>query len=315
MVKLSLEKPNAKITVQEGYEKFIRIKKTENLSPETIRWYNECYRYFSEFVDVTQPCSTLTKDNFYEYIEYLQENKEAKPTTMNSYLRAVRTILYFFMEEGYTQKFKLKLLKVEKTIKETYTAEEIEKLLRKPDMKKSNFTEYRNWVMANYFYATGNRVRTAINVKIGHLDFGNDLIFMGKTKNGRQQLIPMSKSLSSILQEYLVYRKGTDDDFLFCTLHGGQLSRDGTITNMRRYHIKRGVQKTSLHVYRHTFAKEWILNGGDIFRLQKILGHSSLDMVRNYVEMFNDDLQKDFETFNPLDNFVKDKKTEKISMR
>jgi len=50
------------------------------------------------------------------------------------------------------------------------------------------------------------------------------------------------------------------------------------------------------------------LNGGDIFRLQKILGHSSMDMVKNYVEMFNDDLQKDFDLYNPLDNYMKDKK-------
>ncbi|MCR3761907.1 site-specific integrase, partial [Clostridium felsineum] len=51
----------------------------------------------------------------------------------------------------------------------------------------------------------------------------------------------------------------------------------------------------------HTFAKKWILSGGDIFRLQKILSHSTLDMVRVYVDMFTSDLQKDFSTFNPLD--------------
>ena len=68
-------------------------------------------------------------------------------------------------------------------------------------------------------------------------------------------------------------------------------------------------------MYRHTFAKNWILNGGDIFRLQKILGHSTMDMVKNYVEMFDDDLKRDFETFNPLDNMLKDKKGDVIRMR
>jgi len=71
-----------------------------------------------------------------------------------------------------------------------------------------------------------------------------------------------------------------------------------------RYNRKRGVEKTSLHMFRHTFAKKWILNGGDIFRLQKLLGHSSLEMVRKYVNMFADDLRKDFDSFNPPDNYL-----------
>ena len=169
--------------------------------------------------------------------------------------------------------------------------------------------------MANYFLATGNRLRTAINLQIGHLDFENNLVFMGKTKNGRQQLIPMSKSLSEILQEYLIYRKGKADEYVFCDCRGKQLTRDGTTTIINKFHRSRGVEKTSVHAYRHTFAKKWILNGGDIFRLQKILGHSSVEMVKNYVEMFSNDLQQDFDVFNPLDNFMKDKKGEKINIK
>ena len=53
--------------------------------------------------------------------------------------------------------------------------------------------------------------------------------------------------------------------------------------------------------------------GGDIFRLQKLLGHKSMEIVKEYVNMFNEDLQKDFNTFNPLEKFAKTDKT--ISMR
>ena len=49
-------------------------------------------------------------------------------------------------------------------------------------------------------------------------------------------------------------------------------------------------------------AKKWILNGGDIFRLQKLLGHSSLDIVKEYVDMFSCDLMKDYNNFNPLES-------------
>jgi integrase/recombinase XerD len=302
-------------SVQEAYEKFIRLKKLKKLSPESISYYDNGFRYFGEFFDTARPCSDINKDTIYAYLEHLQTTRNANDVTINTYLKALRTILYYFMEEGYMQSFKIELVKVEKEIKETYTEEELERLLRKPDVKKCGFSEYRSWVLTNYLLGTGNRIRTALNVKIEHLDFANQLILLGKTKNGRQQLIPMSDHLSVILQEYLLYRKGEPGDYLFCSIHGSQLTRDGVTTVMYRYNKNRGVEKTSVHVYRHTFAKWWILNGGDIFRLQKLLGHRSVEMVRNYVEMFNSDLSKNFTEFNPLDKFAKERQGELIHMK
>ena len=52
--------------------------------------------------------------------------------------------------------------------------------------------------------------------------------------------------------------------------------------------------------------------GGDVFRLQKILGHSDLTITREYVQMFGQDLQMDFEQFNPLDRM--NQKKERIKM-
>jgi len=299
---------NTSIKVQDAYERFLRIKKAKNLSPDTISHYEIHYRYFSEFFDVSQLCSDITIDTYYGYIEHLQATRKANSTTLNTYLGSLRTMFYSFMEEGYMERFDIKLLQKEKKIKSTYTDEELDKVLKKPNLKTCSFAEYRNWVMVNYFIATGNRLRTVLNIQIGHLDFENNLVFMGKTKNGRQQLIPMSRSLAEILQEYLNFRKGSADEYVFCDIHGRQLTRDGTTTIIRKYHLSRGVEKTSVHAYRHTLAKKWILNGGDKLRLQKILGHSSMDMVKNYVEMFSDDLQKDFDLYNPLDNYMKDKK-------
>lgn len=66
--------------------------------------------------------------------------------------------------------------------------------------------------------------------------------------------------------------------------------------------------KTSIHLYRHTFAKKWIMNSGDILRLQKLLGHKSLEMVKEYMAISGADLHKNFDDFNPLSSMVQSKR-------
>lgn len=165
--------------------------------------------------------------------------------------------------------------------------------------------------MVSYLLATGNRLETLSNLRIRDIDFNEHEIALKKVKNAKQYIIPLSSSLERVLLEYLQYRKGEPEDFLFCNQYGKKFDKDGITTAMARYNQSRGISKTSVHIYRHTFAKKWILNGGDIFRLQKILGHSTLDMVKEYVNMLGGDLKNNFDRFNPLDNiegFNEDKK-------
>ncbi|MBW4084993.1 site-specific integrase [Paenibacillus sp. S150] len=63
--------------------------------------------------------------------------------------------------------------------------------------------------------------------------------------------------------------------------------------NIQEYGRTAGIAgaRVSPHTFRHTMAKFCIINGGDIFTLQKILGHSTLDMVNYYVELFSTDIQ------------------------
>lgn len=58
------------------------------------------------------------------------------------------------MDKGYIKKFKIENIKTDEAIKEPYTEYEMNLLLKKPDLKKCNFFEYRNWVLVNYFYST-----------------------------------------------------------------------------------------------------------------------------------------------------------------
>jgi integrase/recombinase XerD len=166
--------------------------------------------------------------------------------------------------------------------------------------------------MTNFLLSTGIRQHSLINIKIKDLYFDNNVVYVNVTKNRKTLIIPLNADIKKILQEYLKYRKGEVEDYLFCNVFGKQLVRSTVYHAFYDYNKARGVEKTGMHRYRHTFAKKWIMAGGDVFRLQKILGHSDLTITREYVQMFGQDLQMDFEQFNPLDRM--NQKKERIKM-
>ena len=77
------------------------------------------------------------------------------------------------------------------------------------------------------------------------------------------------------------------------------------------YCHERGLEQTGVHRFRHTFAKKWATMGGSVVTLQKILGHSSLAITENYLNVLTSDLQKDIEKVN----IIRSLKQERVKMR
>lgn len=294
------------LSVESAYELFIRKCRVKNLSEATITSYNNKVIPFVEFCNGGD-ISAVTVDTVDAFTDMLKKEHNVNDVSVVSYLRSVRAFLYYCMECNYMTSFKIHLPKCNKEIKEIYTDEQLEKLLKKPDTNTCSFTEYKTWVFENYLIATGNRLSTALNVQIRDLNFEDGIITLRKTKNRKQQIIPLSASLADVLQEYLVVRGGQPEDYLFCNNYGEQASNRTWQTLVYRYNVKRDVNVTSIHAFRHSFARLWILNHGDIMRLKAILGHSNIAVTNEYLQMFGQDLQMDFEKFNPLDNMNRSK--------
>lgn len=319
-MKLSMQVSNQCKNVSEAFKDFIIYKKSNNISESTLKDYKNIFSIFMEFYGEDSLCSEITQETVQKYICWLQnkpkkqnntkEEKEPEylsSATIATYIRHLRAVLNYFMEKGYTKRFIVSIPRFEKEVKDVYTPNELDLLLKKPDLKKCSFSEYRNWVMTNYFLSTANRLETVRNIKIKDLNFEENEIYLRHVKNKKPYSIPMQKELKKILIEYLSYRKGDSEDYLFCNENDDKkpLTNEAIKTVMARYNQRRGVEKTSVHIYRNTFAKYWILKGGDLLRLQRILGHKKLDMVLEYVDMYGKDLQKNFDLFNPLSDFSK----------
>ena len=204
-------------------------------------------------------------------------------------------------------------IKDKETVKETYTDAELATILKRPG-KNCSFCEYRNWVIVNFLMNCGCRSASLRNIQNRDVDLDTRQIILRHNKNGKIQAVPLCSVMVSILKEYTAIRKGKPDDYLFCDQYGGMLSMNGLRLAVARHNQSRGVAKTSTHLYRHTFARKYLVDcGGDAFMLQKLLGHSTLKMTKHYCAIYDADIAKNFDNFSPLAQISHPK--EKISRR
>lgn len=125
---------------------------------------------------------------------------------------------------------------------------------------------------------------------------------LGKGKKERD--IPISKTTSNAIEEYLRYRKHkTPNSPLFAKTNGKYLDRVLLGRILARLGTDAGVSHVFPHRFRHTFAIQFLRNGGNIYSLQKILGHSTLDMVKRYLAIAQHDLDRDHEIASPVNHW------------
>lgn len=305
--KLTMNK-QTDMTLEEGCNLHLVNCRQRNLREDTIRHYRDTYVQFKKYFSAEMLLSEMTEKKYQEYVLYLKNNL-GSDESVRTYVRSLRTVFYFLMREGYMQPFKIKEIKADRQAIETYTDDELAVLLKKPNIKKCRFLEYQAWVMTNFLFTTGIRQRSLIHLQIKDVDLYNAIINVRVTKNRKPLIIPLNHTMVEILKEYLRYRQCEDREaYLFCNAYGEQLRKSTHYAMMAAYNKARGVQTTGIHRYRHTFAKQWILHGGSVVSLSKILGHSNLSITQNYLNLLVTDLAKQVEEVNLLDKFAAKKR-------
>ena len=286
-------------TIEETFSDFIISKKTKGLAEKTLQSYQSQFQAVARHMDVKMDIAMLQKADLDAMIISMRD-ASLSPNSINSYTRTLKSFFSWCNEQGITR-LNIPLYKAEETVKETYSDAELAALLKKPDIRKATFAEYRDWVIINFLLNCGSRAATVRAIQIRDVDLDGGLVFYRHTKNRKAQVIPLCSAMVAILREYLRHRGGEAADYLFCTETGSQLTENGLRQSIARYNVRRGVQKTSIHLFRHTFARKYLIDcGGDAFTLQKLLGHSTLAMTKHYCTIFDADLTKNYDNFSPL---------------
>ena len=278
-------------------------------SKATLDFYRRFYKKYTAYIidclnttpkelPIEHLTSGVAQSAFIHYLETLNINQQ----TINSYLRGFRAFGNFCEEEGYIDGFKCPIKEVEPPIKEVYSDEELQRLLRKPDI--SNFVEFRSYCIISLILNTAARSNTILNIKICDLELEEGYINFNTTKAHKIVRLGLERKTKRDLEEWVNYwrigKGASPTDYLFCNEYGEQLSRSALAKSIAKYNNSRGVEKTSIHLFRHTYAKKWITSGGDIISLARVLTHSELEMVKRYSNLYGSDVKKEIEEHSAI---------------
>lgn len=282
----------------ETFDSFIISRLAEGSREKTIDTYKNQFHAISKHIDVGKAISSITNGDIQNMIVSMR-NSGLKSTSIQTYTRLLRTFFNWASNAGYSD-IKIKLYHTEETMKEPYTDFELSLLLRKPE-QDCKFWEYRDWVIVNFLLNSGCRAATLRSIKIKDINLDDGVVSFRHTKNGHPQVMPLCQDMKSIAGQYLKVRHGKPDDALFCNDKYEQLTENALRKTISKYNQSRHVEKTSIHLFRHTFAKKFLLDcGGDAFTLQHLLGHKTLDMTKHYCNLYNADIANRFESICPL---------------
>lgn len=289
------------LTVGEAIELFLKSRQAENVRPATIKAYEDKLKIFRDWIGADTALGGVSKDVVEQYKLFLLDGQRGNAQTANSRLRHLRAFLYWSSDEGFIPFFKVSLVKAEEPIKGFYSPEELQKLLVRPK-KGASFSEWRVWALESTLVSTGMRIGSALEIRVEDvaLSPGGGEIVLRHTKSRKRQTVFVSPTLAGVLEEYARIRGGDPRDFLFCSVFGERLQSRSAAGAVQRYNRKRGVMRTSMHDFRRTFATMMAREGVDAFSLQRLLGHSSLEMSRRYVQEAGLDLERLAARYDPL---------------
>lgn len=280
-------------------------------SPRTVQTYRQafasivCWQTSSQAAtpsqDLAGPNRPISKVQFEAWIVWLRE-KGLTPGGINMYLRTVNSYLSWKHTEELTdRRLRLKLLPDPKRPLAGFSKQEV-KLLSA--VKPLDYYEGRTVTLALLLADTGLRITEALTLEVDRIHWDNlYLEVCGKGSKWRQ--VPFSIELRKRLWRFhqARQRRGLKFKHLFCTESGTAVGYFNAYRDIKALSLRVGIAGKHVHphAFRHFFAVSYIRNGGDIYRLSRILGHASISTTQIYLRSMGiEAIQEGHSQFSPL---------------
>lgn len=315
---------------------FMSYCQSKKLSTKTMRSYEQTLKLFAKYLEENKDIKStkeVTKQDIQQYIIYLQErgkytitsnenslewnrphnrndySKPIKNGTINNYIRNLK-VYFNFMSDNYMIKdnpiLKIKFLKAQRKKKAFIKDIEFYKLLKSLDTTK--YCEYRDYIIIQLVFDTGMRIGETLEIDVEtDLDLDNRAINLraDTTKGKCARTVFFSVKMGEELKRWIRFKdRYIESNLLFpVQLRDKPLLVNNFEKNYRKYCDRVGIEECSPHGLRNNFAKRFLMNGGDIYTLSKILGHSSVTVTEEcYLDLNDEDIRKCYQRYSPLAN-------------
>jgi integrase/recombinase XerD len=281
--------------VQTRFEQFIRERQYfANVTPATIEWYRRCLKWL--------PSESPTQDDLRNAVLRMRD-KGLKETGINTVLRCLNAYLHW--NSGSECKCgvgcnhpRMQRLKEPRLVMPTFSEAQVKRLIT---WKAQTRYERRLHLLILFLLDTGCRISEALNLRVAEIDFENLLVTLDG-KGRKQRIVPFSLELRRALFRFVKDVNRSSEDLLFASRTHTVWGRRNVLRDMKLLCRDLGFTPPgrTLHAFRHTFAVNYLRRGGSVFHLQKVLGHSTLEMTRRYANLVTADLQAVHERLSML---------------
>ncbi len=270
------------------FTEFIRERQLlYNVSPATVSWYAHAFKWLSS--------ETPTQAELKSTVLRMRE-AGLKETGCNAVIRAVNAYLHWCT--GSERKCgagcnhpRLTRLKEPENILPTLSDAQVRLIIDWKPRSKS-FYDRRLHLLTLFLLDTGCRISEAVGVGVSDVDLDNMLVALSG-KGRKERVVPISFTLRKAVLRFVRDFNLKPESALFATHEGVPVRRMTALRSVKLFCERLGFEPPArtLHSFRHTFALNYLRRGGSVFHLQKVLGHSSLEMSRRYTNLATTDLQ------------------------
>ncbi|MCO6449312.1 MAG: tyrosine-type recombinase/integrase [Caldilineales bacterium] len=277
--------------ISQAMATFLLDAQARRLTASTLSFYRYQLQPFIAFLaehDVVWP-EHITPHHIRAYLVVLQR-RGLKDNSVHAAARAIRRFCRFLVVEGLIPINPMQNVEMPRRAKHilpALDASDVEKLLQA-------CTHARDGAIVLFLLDTGCRASELTNLNVGDVNIDADSVLIREGKGRKDREVFIGRATARQLVRY--YRERDQlvaDDPLWLSLTTGErLTNSGLQLMLRRLGSRAGVPHCHPHTFRRTCAL-WSLRAGmDIYRLQKLMGHSDLTMLQRYLALASEDLKE-----------------------
>lgn len=265
------------------------LHETKNTSKNTEVSYERDLKKLVRYLQMqkVQDFSEVTDTDLQGYLNEIQREKLAS-STISRNIASMRALFHYLYK---TDKVKddptgnLRTPKIEKKIPDILTVEEVDRLLKQPNLNTPK--GIRDNAMMELMYATGMRVSELIHLKLSDVNLQLGYVICHETE--KERIIPIGNVSRNAVLQYMEYSRGffvknEQETALFTNCSGKAMSRQGFWKVLKGYVADAGIHRDiTPHTLRHSFAVHMLQNGADVKSVQEMLGHSDVSSTQIYL--------------------------------